>query len=164
MAATLIKFLWKKGFKLRKKKPSSPRVIKLMHQGKIFHLQEIFDLVNARYFEKKIEAHITWTRHKVSGARRMRRLGCYVPHQNLIRISSLLDDAAVPPYFIEFIVYHEMLHVLHPPHQHFLEKRRIHHAKFREMEKQFPDYKKAKTWEKTEGRKKFFLGEAHGRA
>jgi predicted metal-dependent hydrolase len=164
MANTLIRFLWKKGFRLRRKKRYSPRKRQLTHEGKIFHLKEIYDRVNERYFEKTVDVYITWTHHKISGARRMRRLGCYVPDKKLIRISTLLDDTEIPCYFIEFIVYHEMLHALYPPRKDLLEKRRIHHAKFREMERKFPEYKQAKIWEKNEGRKKFFLGEGHGRA
>lgn len=78
-----------------------------------------------------------------------------MPLQNIIKINPIMDDITIPAYFIEYIVYHEMLHAVYPP---ILGKgkRIVHHKKFIEMEKNFPDYAKAKAWEKKEGKKKFF--------
>jgi predicted metal-dependent hydrolase len=65
----------------------------------------------------------------------------------MIRINPVLDIERVPPYFVEFIVYHEMLHA-------FLGvknkngRRSVHSKEFRELEKRFSDYEKAMAWEK----------------
>ena len=78
-----------------------------------------------------------------------------MPLQNVIKINPILNDREVPDYFIEYIVYHEMLHAVYPPIR-IGPKRAVHHKKFLEMEKTFPHYDIAKKWEKTLGKKKFF--------
>lgn len=107
------------------------------------------------HFESKLKTKIMWARQPVKKATRYRRLGCFMPLQNIIKINPILDDSTIPSYFMEYIVYHEMLHAVYPP-IHTGTKRVVHHKKFVAMEKQFPDYAKAKAWEKKEGKKKFF--------
>ena len=41
-------------------------------------------------------------------------LGHYDPAHNAIVVSRVFDDARVPRYAVEYIVYHEMLHLKHP--------------------------------------------------
>lgn len=120
-----------------------------------YNLQEIFDRINASYFEAKLKTKIMWSRQPVKKATRYRRLGCFMPLQNVIKINPILDDSTIPAYFIDYIVYHEMLHAVYPPIKAG-GKRVVHHKKFVSMEKTFPEYVKAKAWEKKEGKKKFF--------
>lgn len=96
-----------------------------------------------------------WSRQNTKKATRYRRLGSFMPMQNIIKINPILDDVTIPTYFIEYIVYHEMLHAVYPP-IYGGGKRYIHHKKFVEMEKQFSEYREAKAWEKKEGKHKFF--------
>lgn len=83
---------------------------------------------------------------------RNRTLGSYLDSVNTIRINPVLDKKSVPRYYIEFIVYHEMLHA----DMGVTEKngRRVVHSKeFRAREKSFRDYRKAMAWEKGEAYK-----------
>ncbi len=121
----------------------------------MYNLQNIFDKINKDFFESKLSTQIIWARSAKAKASRYRRLGCYMPRLNLIKINPILDDLEVPDYFIEYIVYHEMLHAVCPPIKG-IGRRRVHHKKFLEREKLFPSFEQAKAWEITEGRKKFF--------
>ncbi len=89
--------------------------------------------------------------------------GSYDKHRNQIRINPLLDDAAVPLYFVEFIVYHEMLHAVCPAKIDSRGAIRSHTREFRMQEKQFAEYDDAKEWEKT-SLKFFKMRKRHGRS
>lgn len=127
----------------------------LKTKGEVFDLKEIFESINQEYFENKIDAKITWARKNQKAARCYRRLGCFMPLKNLIKINPILDSLQIPAYFIAFIVYHEMLHAACPPIQS-QGKRLVHHKKFKLKEKSFKDFEKAKVWEKEHARTVFF--------
>jgi len=127
----------------------------LKTQGVVFDLKQIFDEINKDYFDQKVTSLITWARKNPKAARAYRRLGCFIPHKNLIKINPILDSSQIPPYFIAYIVYHEMLHAVYPPIQ-TLGKTRIHHQKFKAKEKEFKDFLLAKSWEKQHARTVFF--------
>lgn len=116
--------------------------------GKVFDLREIFDDLNRRYFDGGIDARITW------GARTRRRLrrnsikmGSYAVEDRLIRIHRTLDRRCVPPYFIEWIVYHEMLHQVHDAAL-VKGRRRYHTPAFNADEARFDRYPEARAWER----------------
>ncbi len=89
---------------------------------------------------------ITWGRY--GRGRRTIRFGSYDFDRKLIRIHPALDQQWVPPFFVEFIVYHELLHALHPPVEN--DSRRIVHTdEFCKMEREFPRYEEALTWERS---------------
>jgi len=135
-------------------KTNSPRIghttstpAPLMPHGKVYSLTDIFEQVNRGYFEGRITAGITWGRNRP--VKRVRRitLGSYCNSSNIIRIHPLLDRKAVPSYFVEFIVYHEMLHAdlrVEPGDG----RRRLHTKEFRLRERQFAAYEQALAWEK----------------
>lgn len=109
--------------------------------GRSYDLALIRDRVNQRYFNGRLKCRITWGRigHKRLRARsRTIRFGSYAKGQDLIRINPLLDDPRVPLEFVEYIVFHEMLHAVVPidtagarPH---------HHATYRSLERRYPGY------------------------
>jgi hypothetical protein len=119
----------------------------LSPQGRCFHLQEIFEKLNAQHFGGAISARIAWGRMPGSKRRRSIRLGVYDPQGKEIRIHPALDRPYVPRFFVEFIVFHEMLHELFPASVG--RGRRVHHPrKFRERERDFPLYDQALAWER----------------
>lgn len=88
---------------------------------------------------------IGWGRR--GNGRRSIRLGSFDPAQDAIRIHPALDQAWVPSYFVEYIVYHEALHsVIEPIYDRH--RRLIHTADFLRLERQFPRYTEALDWEK----------------
>ncbi|MFU8804564.1 MAG: hypothetical protein ACNA8W_12195 [Bradymonadaceae bacterium] len=118
----------------------------LQSRGEHFDLAKVVEDVRLELKDESLEGiSITWGRY--GRGRRSIRLGSYDFDQRLVRIHPVLDQDWVPRYFIEFIVYHELLHALIPPEQGETQ-RRIHTEEFRAMEKQFSHYEKALAWEK----------------
>jgi len=115
--------------------------------GQYYCLQSIYESLNSEYFDKAISSAITWGRSNSRQRVRMRTLGSFNAGTNTIRINSVLDKKTVPAHFLEFVVYHEMLHV-------YLGieirngRRSIHSKEFRLHEKKFRHYGKAMEWER----------------
>ncbi|HSX11455.1 MAG TPA: hypothetical protein VLF94_07065 [Chlamydiales bacterium] len=115
--------------------------------GSIYHLQEIFDRINQTL--ALTDVTIGWSNRAHNGKFRSVTFGTYDKHGRQIRINPLLDDPDVPLYFVEFIVYHEMLHAVYPTKIDMQGRCAVHTAEFRKREKQFPRYREAMEWEKT---------------
>jgi hypothetical protein len=116
-------------------------------RGRCFDLQELFDALNGRHFEGGIQARIGWGRQPPSRRRKSIRLGVYDHQTREIRIHPALDRPDVPRFFVEFIVFHEMLHQLFPSVGGT--GRRCHHPPaFKSRERTFPLYEQALRWER----------------
>jgi hypothetical protein len=115
--------------------------------GSCFDLDEIFRRLNQSFFQDGIRAEIGWGRMPFKKRRKSIRLGLYDHQTREIRIHPALDRPWVPAFFVEFIVFHEMLHQLFPSSNRA--GRRVHHPRaFRDREKAFPYYTSALQWEK----------------
>lgn len=116
-------------------------------RGKCFDLQVLFEGINAAHFDGKIDARIGWGRLPGKRRRKSIRLGVYDHKAREIRIHPALDRPDVPRFFVEFIVFHEMLHQLFPSARDT--GRNVHHPRaFRDRERAWPHYGAALTWEK----------------
>ncbi len=123
------------------------RSIALSSRGRCFDLQGIFDALNEAHFQSGIRARIGWGRASARRRRRSIRLGVYDHKSREIRVHPALDKPDVPLFFVEFIVFHEMLHQLFPSERG--SGRHVHHPRaFRDREKAFPRYQAAISWEK----------------
>src|SRR5260370_41715668 len=71
-----------------------------------------------------------------------RILGHYDPAHNAIVISRVFDQFLIPRYAVEYIVYHEMLHLKHPVRLRG-SRRCVHSAEFQAEEKLFPQLEQA---------------------
>jgi predicted metal-dependent hydrolase len=83
-----------------------------------------------------------------SGERARHLLGHYDPAHNAIIISKVFDQARVPRLSMEYIVYHEMLHLKHPVKMRG-GRRSVHGREFREDENAFPRIDEARLFLKT---------------
>ncbi len=131
-------------------RPSSPRQSRgpfLQPQGRYFDLEAICCELNQTYFANRVQARITWTRLPPRRRRNSIRFGSYHEQQRLIRIHRLLDQSFVPRYFVESIVFHEMLHQL-LPRQYINGRWYVHHPEFQQHELQFSHYCQAKRWQR----------------
>jgi hypothetical protein len=107
-------------------------------RGRHHDLQEIFHSLNQRFFRNQISApRLGWSRRNSH-----RTLGHYDSGHQTIVVSRKLDSPAVPRYLVEYVVYHEMLHVRFPVERRG-HRRVVHSREFREAEKQFPEYELA---------------------
>ena len=128
-----------------KKRP--PRKIRLIHKGKKFNLLDIFNKVNSEYFDGTISSSITWSIRSPKRSVAKRTLGSYSKDTDLIRINPILDSAGIPGYFLEYVVYHEMLHA-DLNNEPATGRRTIHSPEFKRREKLFHHYGRAMKWEK----------------
>lgn len=124
------------------------RTIRAVVQGKHYNLRTLYDAVNEEYFGNSVRAIITWGSHVPRRWARKRTLGSYSSLTNTIRISPVLDRRSVPRYFLEFVIYHEMLHAALGIEE--TEGRRsVHSREFKKRERLFREYERALEWEKT---------------
>ena len=108
-------------------------------QGKTHNLDEIFEQLNRQYFDGLLgRPRMGWSRRP---ARSM--LGHFDPSHNAIIISRIFDEPQAPLLALEYVMFHEMLHLRYPV-DHAGARRRVHTREFREAEKTFPRWKEAK--------------------
>lgn len=102
-------------------------------RGHFYDLDAIFEELNTRFFHGLMaRPRMSWSQTKTR-----RILGQYDPAHNAIIISRLFDHPGVPAYVLEYIVYHEMLHLKHPVRLQG-SRRCVHSAEFQAEEKMFP--------------------------
>ena len=116
--------------------------------GAVYDLAELYATLNQRYFGGRIDARIGWGRR--GGKRRRRasiKMGSYIVEERLIRIHPTLDRPFVPRYFVEWIVFHEMLHQVHDIPT-VAGRRQFHTPEFLRDERKFEHYLAARRWER----------------
>ena len=108
-------------------------------QGRYYDLDEVFETLNTRFFYGLLgRPQMSW-----SSERARHLLGHYDPAHNAIIISKVFDQPHVPRLAMEYIVYHEMLHLKHPVKVRG-SRRCVHGKEFREDEKAFPQLEAAR--------------------
>ncbi len=116
--------------------------------GEHHDLRMLYDEINARYFDNKIEAAITWGQRTGRVRRRNSiKMGSYSVEDRLIRIHRSLDRAFVPRYFVAWIVFHEMLHQVHDIRVKN-GRREFHSKAFMADEALYEQFDQAKMWER----------------
>ncbi|HMF53352.1 MAG TPA: hypothetical protein VK593_03315, partial [Edaphobacter sp.] len=109
--------------------------------GHHFDLNEVFDTLNERFFHGLLgKPVLTWSAHH---ARRM--LGHYDAAHNTIVVSRVFDGANTPRCAIEYLLYHEMLHLKHPVRVK-AGRRCVHSREFQAEERLFPQLAEAKAY------------------
>ncbi len=129
---------------------SGRRRARLRTDGRHHDLLELFDAINDRWFDGSVhDVRVTWGRRSSSSRRRGRhsiRLGTYCAQDRIIRVHPALDQAWVPRFFVQYILFHEMLHHVVPaPVRNG--RQCFHGAEFRLRERAYPDYERALRWE-----------------
>jgi len=109
--------------------------------GDVYHLEEVFDDLNQRFFHGLLaRPQMTWSQSKSRHS-----LGHYDPSHNAIVISRVFDHSRVPRYALEYIMYHEMLHLRHPVKLKG-SRRCVHSKEFLAEERLFPQLREAKAF------------------
>ena len=109
--------------------------------GEFYDLDEVFEAVNTRFFHGLLgRPTLTWSAH---AARRM--LGHYDAAHNTIVVSRVFDQADTPRCAIEYLLYHEMLHLKHPVRVK-AGRRCVHSREFQAEERLFPELDEAKAY------------------
>lgn len=116
-----------------------------MSQGKTYHLKPLFRMLNRLYFEGRLRCRLEWGRVRSSHVRRTRQLGRYEPRKNRIVLNRVLDQTQVPLYVIASVMHHEMCHIAIPAKKR--KDRLLYHSRaFRDREREFEEFQKAKSW------------------
>ena len=108
-------------------------------RGKVYDLDEIFEEMNRQFFHGLLaRPQMTWSRTHARNS-----LAHYDPAHNAIVVSRVFDHVRVPRHAVEYIVYHEMLHLKHPVKLRG-SRRCVHGPEFQAEEKLFPQLDEAK--------------------
>jgi hypothetical protein len=120
----------------------------LRPEGRHHDLQAILNDLARRHFGGRADVLVTWGK-RVQPRRRQRslQLGTYVCEERLIRIHPVLDQPWVPAFFVEAVVFHEMLHhdmpaVVQHGRSHY------HTRAFRKRERSFEHHLAAELWQR----------------
>ena len=110
-------------------------------KGRWQNLDRNFDRVNTEYFAGNLERpRLAW-----SATRSRRILGRYDATHHTVYISLFFDSPLVPDFVLDYILYHELLHIRHPSRAR--DCRFINHTpEFRADERKFKSYKNATEW------------------
>jgi predicted metal-dependent hydrolase len=108
-------------------------------RGQQFDLERLFDELNKIYFAGSLQRpHIGWSKRNWR-----RQFGCYDPGPNQILLNRRMDRAGVPQFAVEYVLFHEMLHVKHPTRRSGCSLV-SHSREFREEEKRFAGFERAR--------------------
>lgn len=107
--------------------------------GEHFNLDKLFEELNGKYFSGELQKpHIGWSRQSWR-----RQFGCFDPGPNQILLNRRLDHPRVPQCAVEYVLFHEMLHVKHPTRRSGCTLV-SHSREFREEEKRFLEFDRAR--------------------
>jgi hypothetical protein len=107
--------------------------------GASHNLEELFERLNRQFFDGLLGRPLLgWSRQLSRSL-----LGHFDPSHNAIIISRIFDRPAAPPLALEYVMFHEMLHLRYPV-DHNGVRRRVHTREFRQAERAFPRLAEAK--------------------
>jgi hypothetical protein len=108
-------------------------------KGARHNLAPMFSRLNRNYFSGRLHRpRLGWSKRRWRA-----QLGCFDPGLDQIVINTRLDGEGVPDYVVEYVLYHEMLHVRHPIRVASCGLQ-AHSADFRRAERRFKDYERAR--------------------
>ena len=136
-----------------KRKLSQPRLpmqqqLGLEHEGQYFDLRAMFDRLNAKHFRGRLRGYkVVWGRRMKKRPKQQFVFGTIQEEDRIIRINPRLDQPFVPAWFLNYVLYHEMLHSVVPDEVFPSGRRRVHTEEFYRREREFPGYRRARRWE-----------------
>ncbi len=108
-------------------------------RGRHFDLEKMFEDLNKEYFAGSLQRpHVGWSTRSWR-----RQFGCYDPGPNQILLNRRMDHPGVPRVAVEYVLFHEMLHVKHPTRCSGCSLV-SHSPEFRAEEKLFTDFARAR--------------------
>lgn len=123
--------------------------LRIVTKGRSHDLVQIFSALNARYFQNRVSATITYgPAPRRRSPRKSIKMGSYSADSKVIRIHPALDHERVPRYFVEWIVFHEMLHHVYRARRLEDGRRCVHTPEFVARERTFHHFKRAQRWER----------------
>jgi hypothetical protein len=128
-----------------------PRPARVVTRGAHHDLAEIARELLAQEFvalapERRPSA-VTWGRRGARGARRSLQLGSFDPETTLVRIHPVLDQPAVPRWFVRYVLFHEFLHAELNQACAPGDRAQHHGREFRRREQAYPGTAPALAWQ-----------------
>ena len=109
--------------------------------GACHDLVELFEEINMRYFNGLMaRPDLGWSLRPSRTT-----LGHYDPSHHMIVLSKVLDQPHVARLAVEYVMFHEMLHLRYPV-EHKGVRRCVHTKEFKHAEKEFKGLKQAKEY------------------
>ncbi len=125
--------------KLESLKRNRGRKAVLNPAGGYYNLCEIFEALNLQYFFGLMaRPNLGWSLRPSRTT-----LGHYDPSHNTIVLSNLLDSPLAPRLIVNYVMFHEMLHLKFPTEQR-ARRRCVHTREFKLAEAQFENFEEAK--------------------
>jgi len=125
--------------RVQKMRGGRVRAAALHPAGEHFDLGRMFDDLNAQFFAGELrKPRLGWSTRNWR-----RQFGSYDPGPNQILLNKRMDRPAVPRYVVEYVLFHEMLHVKHPTRKSGCSLL-SHSPEFRAEEKLFPHFERAR--------------------
>jgi len=126
-----------------------PRHARGTGRGRHYHLDERAQAINRTLFQGRLAYRIIWGKGVRAGNRQCHvTLGTWSVRQSVVRIHPMLDNPAVPAYFLDYIIYHEMAHIVVPATTGCTGRNQFHTDEFYRIERAYPQYEMAKAWER----------------
>ena len=115
-------------------------------RGSAYDLSAIVDTIRRKHLPQCPQVRIGWS-ERITPCLMGKWIAMPDGQPNLIVINRLLDSVQVPLYYLEYVVFHELLHELIPIRRQG--GRWVHHpAEFRRLERKFPAFDQAVLWER----------------
>lgn len=149
-SALLDRFIERNRAFIRRPSPTVLRSrIRIAEKGSVHDLGRILRVLNQDYFRGRIAAAITYgpAGNARGRSRKSIKMGSYSAEARLIRIHPALDRPEVPRYFVEWIVFHEMLHHVYRIRRDRSGRRCVHPPEFLAHERRFRHFDRARRWE-----------------
>jgi len=118
-------------------------------KGERYDLREVFETVNAVYFNHALAAVVRWGDKKSKTSYHTLKTDSTGTKVNCITIAGVYNHKDVPRFAIEAIMHHEMLHIAVPPYRKN-SRLVIHGKEFRTAERNFPFHEAWRQWEKND--------------
>jgi predicted metal-dependent hydrolase len=110
-------------------------------RGQYYDLGPLFEQLNGKYFSGELQRpHIGWSTRSWR-----RQFGCYDPGPNQIVLNRRMDRPGVPQFVVEYVLFHEMLHVKYPTRRSGCTLL-SHSPEFREEEKRYAQFAVARKY------------------
>lgn len=111
------------------------------------NLLKRFDRVNRDFFGGHVCGGIGWRQFPLGRGESITQAQC-IFDERLIKVNSVMDDARIPLWYLDFVVYHEMLHLQHGPQQYSADGYGYpHDLRFQCLEVRHPDFDRASKFE-----------------
>jgi hypothetical protein len=108
-------------------------------RGRWHDLGEIFQRLNRQFFNGELSlTGLGWSLRKSRTI-----LGHYDAGHGMIVINRALDSSTAPAHLVEYLMFHEMLHIRFPVERNG-HRRVVHSRAFREAEREYPKYEEAR--------------------